>query len=217
MYYNEDRVGVNKSSSAANYNLTYYNANDIYDPNPLSGGHQAFGWQQWLPHFKYFKVHASKCTVTVQNGGTTDTGGLYVLVYFNRTGQADLTTWLTSVDAESATPIKENPLIKVRRCGVFNAAKPESSYTKKIKYFKRTKDVYGTKDLDDQNFQGQINSASPANVWQWTIGLRTADNISAYTAIQRVFITYWVELFGPQISFDLGSASDGSFLATAPP
>jgi len=217
MYYNEDRVTITKASAANNYSFSYYNANDIFDPNPLIGGHQAFGWQQWLPHFKYFKVHASKINVSVQNGGQADSGGLYLCVYFNRTGQADLQTWFTSVDAESAVPIKENPIIKVRRCGIYNAAKPESSYVKKIKYFKKTKDVYGLKDLDDQDFQGQINSASPANVWQWTVGLRTADNISAYSAIVRVFITYWVELYGPQVNFDLGSVGDTSLTAVAPP
>lgn len=204
MFYNEERVFL----SGATPQVFYYAANDIYDPYPPTGGHEAFGWYHWIRHFRYFRVHASAIKVTFMNQQSNDTGGVNVFLTYNKEGQADLQTWIVQSTGVARQGIRENLLIKTKRLSFWNASKPERDYTKSLTYRRKTKTVFGVKNLDDINFQGTLDVASPpaTHRWQWTLGASAADLVTTINVLYKVFITYYVELFAPQVLTDMGTA-----------
>lgn len=48
-----------------------FSANDLYDPDVTSTGHQPYGFDQLMQFFNHFTVLGSKCTASLVNGSST--------------------------------------------------------------------------------------------------------------------------------------------------
>lgn len=211
MHYHEQRIEVNQ---AAPY-ISYWNANSLYDPNSVFVGHQAWGWFQWTNHFKRYKVHACKIRGYFSNQATTPANGAWMGITFNKFGENTMTQWLDYVRVSAPTdmflPITENPLIRFRHVTPYNIAKPARDYVTQVSYYRKTATVWGRSKLDDDNFEGVINSSNPANIWQFSLAVVPGDwnNSGGSTVVGtvRIKMTFWVELFQPQTNQNLGTGA----------
>lgn len=153
--------------------------NDISDPEGSAGAAFPIGYDQWAAFYARFYVGASKCTTTFTS---TDTTALWELIQ-----QPSITQGFVGV-------AEEQPYVR----SIIGGTRDSGTNHRRIKQYMTTNKMMGRKCVDESNFIGTIDDASPgspASLWYWNIRLGPKTTAGSLDGIQRSIIVYYVKLF----------------------
>lgn len=178
MVFNSPASG-HTTGAAVNYNAVVA-GNSLYDPALASSTQQPLGYDQLTTIYAYYRVFASKITVTLWPNANDTTGKLMLTLVpgFQSTAQA------------SGYDYADQPHARTR--ADFFWYNPG----KKLSNFMTTKKIWGVSNIQDDKYYA-ANNASPTNIWYWHININAVDG-STMTSTNRFMtkIVYWCEFSG---------------------
>jgi len=178
MYNSNITLDITSPGGTAAY---VWRANDLFDPDFQIGGKQPYNFDQWTTLYGKFTVLWSQieCWVT-----TTDTNRLFTVSVI-----PSLTSSLTT----APDTIQEMPGVKWNNFGGFQMSKTIGY----VKNQRKTKTVFGVKDvLDDPDYSG-TSLAVPNKTFYWILQVQSTDaSINPNTMVlsfRHKYIVRWTE------------------------
>lgn len=179
----QDWFNTASSGTGGVYDWVFY-GNNAFDPLVGIANKGCAGFTELAAIYQQSRVYASKITVITKSiTDVTATGDSMVMVIPDRS--ATSYTMTTVVDRQ-ATPYAK--LKMVNRYA--NGSSPVT-----VKNFRKTKDIYGESDIDDDVYASSTTSDTLVNPWYYHVVHARGDqsSISAYPGFQMmVKITYYV-------------------------
>lgn len=157
-----------------------WTGNSLFDPDFTGTGHQPLGFDQYAAFYSYYRVHAS--LLVVQLMSTAAANGSYLKFY--------LTPTLTSVIPGNVDTGTEQPYAK-RRFLAANTA--NNIVTLKNKMY--TKKLFGYKTINQETDFAAAVTASPVNLWYWTLSSSTVGGANTSGVYYDATIYYYAEFF----------------------
>lgn len=162
---------------------TVFSGNGAYDPVTGIGGKGCAGFTEFTAIYQQYRVYASKITVVIKSiTDVTATGDGVILLIPDR---SSVSYTMSTVIDRQATPFSKFGMIN----RYANGAQPLI-----LKNFRKTKNIYGESDIDDDNYAGAI-AGLPTNEWYWHVVAARGDqsSISAAPGYQMIVkITYYI-------------------------
>lgn len=165
----------------------HYNGNSIFDPFAAAGGHQPYGYDQWLAFYSRYRVYGSKISVSFAVQPTLalqQAANLYVVP-------------VTNNSVVSFASLREMPRCRGRMYTPQYARGPA-----RIKHYASTAQIWGVSKATaatNQEFSADMG-ADPAAPWYWWVRVQgnseVANVFSAGTTLNyTVILTYYVVLY----------------------
>lgn len=179
----QDWFNVASSGSTGVYDWVFY-GNNAYDPLVGIANKGCAGFTELASIYAQSRCYASKITVITKSiSDATATGDAMCMVIPDRSS--------TSYSMSTCIDRQASPYSKVKMINRgANGVQPTT-----IKNFRKTKDIYGESDIDDDVYASSTTSDTLANPWYFhVIHIRGDQNaISAYPGFQMmVKITYYI-------------------------
>lgn len=172
---------VNVASGGAGANDIVYRGNSPRDPLSDSGGIGCPGYDELAAIYQQYRVFGSKIRVSFKGiSDATATGDGVLMIIPDR----------SSTDYTIST-MRERQQSPYAQCKMFHRFADKSIV---MKSFRRTKDIMGEKDLDDDDYASAVTT-DPVKQWYWHVIAGRGDQsaISAYPGYQYLIqITYYV-------------------------
>lgn len=160
-----------------------FSGNGCYDPVAGIGGKGCAGFTEFAGIYQNYRVYASKIVIKTKSiTDVTATGDGIVLLAPDRSSTSY--TMSTTIDRQAS------PFNKV---GMINRY-ANGNMPLIMKCYRKTKNIYGETDIDDDNFSSAVTGL-PAAEWYWHVVHARGDqsSISAAPGYQMlVRITYFV-------------------------
>lgn len=160
-----------------------FSGNALYDPDLSGAGQQPMGFDEYWSFYNQYRVTASKISLYIVQGVTTEVGG-----------PPSSVTLLpaTSTTMGTLTQCEAMPYAKSRTLGNYTGNRDAIQ----LDHFARTTDVFGGA-LDKDSTLSAVYYAYPATQWYWIVAFNTADG-STKDLHFKVLITYHVEFWEPR-------------------
>lgn len=156
--------------------ISTYRANDIYDPQTLTGGTHPTGYSQWMAMFNRFVVGASKITVRATNLSDTTNCNMFV--------QANTVAGIGGGSDLFTTP---NTFMKSL------GPKTSSRSCVTTTMYRKSTGMFGRKVNQDDQFWGTY-SRPPDKQWYWNVYFANHDSTTLNIQYD-VTIKYYVRFF----------------------
>lgn len=145
------QTGLNLDPQSTIPGRYFFRANDMFDPDYTSTGHQPLGFDQWMSLYNKFTVTSSKIKVVFNN--TTDYVSADFLVYLRKT---------TTPSENTLQDTLESAGCQWRIMSKYNSPVMRESYV--------SSRHHPTLSVEDINMFGTA-SASPADQWYYELGV----------------------------------------------
>lgn len=146
----------------ASFSFNQFRCNSTFDPDASLGGHQPYGFDQWMVLYKTFHVISSKITIIATNsapGGATPHNWRFGITPIERTGSLPVTT----------NDLMEIDGAKFDMLSLDNGPRRLTASFDTAKYF----DV--TNVMDNDNLGGSI-TANPVDQYYWMVWAANGSN-----------------------------------------
>jgi len=191
-----EQISLNPGiSTPANY---YFRANDVYDPNFTSTGHQPKGFDQFSQFYNHFIVEKARLKAYVMQPTATTTG-LQIAAVGLFAGSGDLSTlYSNSAGSPAANLLESKQTNKID--WLFAGSTSLSPLWKPLKCTFNHRDWFGkVADPSDADFQGSA-SASPTEIVFFGVTMASWDNtVDTDAVIVLVDIEYDVVWAEPKV------------------
>jgi len=172
-----DGAWVNTTAAPGFYDWIF-RGNSVYDPDYTLGGNSAWGFDQVMTIWNFYKVLASKITVTITDKDAANPMHCCIIPMDSPVA------W----SAASALGAPSHPDAKTMILSINNGSK-------RLSHYATTANITGVKDIDDAGYQA--NSATdPAHAWYWHVIMWNDSSAQANCNV-GVHIDYETELHGP--------------------
>lgn len=159
-----------------------YRGNNVYDPAFDLGGLGCVGFTQLASIYNQYRVFASKIEVRAKSiSDTTATGDSIMMIIPDRSG-SDYTMSLMTTRQQSPHAV----------CKMLHRVADKAVI---LKQYRRTKDIMGVKEIDDDNYAAPVTGTAPVDPWYWHVMVARGDqdSLSVYPGYQYfIKITYYV-------------------------
>lgn len=169
-----------------------FRGNSLFDPDLTGGGHQPYGFDQWVNFYSYYTVYGSTCKV--QLIPTTNTYLAYDLAVVPSLDQ-------TIVSTDASTPVEEMPYSKYRLVPSYNVGLRDTV----VKSYMSTAKIWGASPIavKTEDAYSAAVTTNPASQWYWNVITQPSDVSTANTNSILVTITYYCEFSARK---DIGSS-----------
>jgi len=164
-----------------------YAANDLFDPQIATGGHQPMGFDQWSVWYNHYVVTSAKITVKLMPTSST----AQIMSAFGVFLSDDTAT------SSSSQVLKEQGLTKWKYFSHEQASRGVYTVSKTF----NAKKFFGVKDMRDNLARlGASVAASPAEIAVFIIWAQVVDEATTTGAAHaEIVITYNVEFAEPKL------------------
>jgi len=152
--------GLSVDPGAGLNGVYIFRANDLFDPNYSSTGHQPRGFDQLMPMYNHFTVLGSKATFHICN-------------------PADAAFYTTYLTLQGEPTIQLNPIDMLERQDVTTrqlGSKSTNAVTTMTKSFSTKKFFSRSNIMDDNDLRGDVGN-SPAELAYYHFGAVEADGV----------------------------------------
>lgn len=161
-----------------------FRANNVYDPDFTGTGIGVSGFTELASIYSRYRVYASKIRVSIKSlSDTSSTGDGVILLVPDR-----------SFTGYSMATMINRQAIPFAVTGQMNRG-VNGNNPLVLKSFRKTKNIYGETDIDDDAYTGTTAGTAPTSEWYWHIVVGRSDqsSISAYPGYEvLVKISYYV-------------------------
>lgn len=153
-----------------------YFGNNPYDPRVALGGHQPYYFDQLMTLYNRYCVYGSK-----------------IRVFFNTDDDKNYECVLRPT---TEATLVGNMSLEMERPSAAIAVGTEQ-VTKQLKMYRKTKHVFGQRDLDLDQFSGDA-SGGPTKLWYWQLGMQPSyrpTTLYDVTVQYTIVITYYTKFY----------------------